>query len=195
MKKPKSSPWELIVREFELQLRADGKSDATVSTYLSAVKQFTNSHNDVNSTNAITQKSVNEWLVQFDARKGTLNLKKNALRKFLSFLKTERGFKKEIVITIKDLQRPEPQFLTIAEQDKFLQYARGIGEVSQYYVMLKLMLFSGMRISEVINLKFSDIEGNSITLRQTKHGNLRRKHLKNEIAKMLKQYILARRNK
>ena len=71
MKNQKSTPWEQISREFELQLRADGKSDATISTYLLAIKQFTNSHKDLNSTNGITQNSVNKWLVQFDARKVT----------------------------------------------------------------------------------------------------------------------------
>jgi len=113
----------------------------------------------------------------------------------LEHLRDEYGLKKEIKVVIKDLPRQEPSFLTIAEQDRMLQYVRGLGEQSQYYVIVKLMLFSGLRISEVINLKFSDIEGSTMTLRQTKHGNVRRKHLKNEIARLLKQYILARRNK
>jgi|GEM_PF-1523822 integrase/recombinase XerD len=195
MTKAKSGPWEGIVRDYEVQLRADGKSSGTISTYLQAVRQFTDFHKDANSTNAITQNSVNNWLTQFNPRKGTLNLKKIALRKFLGFIKSERGFKKDIKITVKDISRPEPSYLTIPEQQLLLQFTKGLGETSQYFVMLKLMLYSGLRISEATNLKFSDVEDSTLVLRQTKNGSVRRKHLKNEIAKMLKIYINARRNK
>jgi integrase/recombinase XerD len=61
--------------------------------------------------------------------------------------------------------------------------------------MLKLMLFTGLRIGNITMLKFKNIEGSQMTLSQTKHGSVKRKHLKTEIAKMLKQYIVARRNK
>ena len=195
MKRSKTSPWEGIVRDFTLQLRADGKAEGTVSTYLQAVKQFTDFHKDATSTNSITQNSVNQWLSQFNPRKGTLNLKKNVLRSFLGFIKTEYGLKKEIKVVIKDLPRPEPAYLTIPEQERLLQFVKGLGETSQFYVMLKLMLYSGLRISEVTGLKFSDIEGSTLTLRQSKHGSVKRKHLKNEIARMLKVYINARRSK
>lgn len=195
MKKSKSGVWEGIIQDYRLQLVADGKAEGTVGTYLQAIRQFTDYHKDATSTNSITQKSVNQWLSQFNPRRGTLNLKKNALRSFLGYVKVEYGFKRDVRITIKDLQRPEPAFLTIQEQERLLQYVKGLGEVSQYYVMLKLMLYSGLRISEVLSLKFSDIEGSTLTLRQTKHGNTRRKHLKNEIARMLKVYSNARRCK
>lgn len=195
MKKSKSTPWEPILRDFEEQLRADGKADNSIATYLRAINQFVESYKDVSSTNAIDQKSVNKWLMQFDSRKGTLNLKKNALRSFLRFLKAERGFKKEIRIVVKDLPRPEPQFLTVQEQERLLQFVKGKGETSPHYVMIKLMIYSGMRISEVIGLRFADVEDDTVTLRQTKHGGVRRKHLKNEIARMLKVYINARRSK
>lgn len=195
MKKPKSTPWTGIVDGFRRQLLADGKSQNTVGTYLIAVEQFVKFHKNANKVNDITQESVNKWLLRFNPRKATLNLKKNALRKFLDFLQAEYGFKRQIKIVIKDLPRPEPSYLSVQEQDRLLQYTKGLGETSQYFVMLKLMLYSGLRIGEVTNLKFSDFEGDTLILRETKHGNRRRKHLKNEIAKMLKQYILARRNK
>jgi integrase/recombinase XerD len=195
LKKSRSGVWEGIVQDFRLQLVADGNAEGTVGTYLQAILQFTDFHKDAISTNSITQNSVNQWLSKFNPRRGTLNLKKVALRQFLGYIKSDYGFKKEIRIVIKDLQRPEPAYLTIPEQERLLQYVKGLGEVSQHFVMLKLMLYSGLRISEVLSLKFSDVEGSTLTLRQTKHGNTRRKHLKNEIARMLKIYVNARRSK
>lgn len=195
MKNTKTSHWVSIVSAFESQMRADGKSDNTIISYLQAIVQFTKFHGNVNNVNDITQESVNNWLMKFNPRKATLNLKKNALKKFLGFLKSEYGLKKEIKINIKDLPRQEPGFLTIQEQDRLLQFVKGLGEYSQRYVMIKLMLFTGLRISEVTNLRFADVEGNTLILRQTKNGNIKRKHLKNDIASMLMQYVLARRNK
>ena len=195
MKKTKTSPWESIVSAFEDQMRADGKADNTIVSYLQAIIQFTQFQENVKNVNDITQEGVNKWLMKFNPRKSTLNLKKNALKKFLGFLKSEYGLKKEIKINIKDLPRQEPGFLTIQEQDRLLQFVKGLGEYSQRYVMIKLMLFTGLRISEVTNLRFADVEGNTLILRQTKHGNVKHKYLKNDIARMLKQYVLARRNK
>lgn len=195
MKKSKSSPWGAIIGEFKTQMLAEGKSDNTVSTYLLAVKQFVACHKDIDKVNDISQQSVNKFFLSFNPRRGTLNLKKNAIRKWISFLKTEYSFKKDIRIPIKDLPRPEPQYLTVEEQTKLLQYLKGKGDTFPHYVMLKLMLFTGLRISELTNLRFSDVENTGLVLRQTKHGSVKRKRLKNEINTMLKQFINARRNK
>lgn len=195
VKNPKSTPWTGIVEGFRQQLLADGKSQNTLSAYLTAVEQFVKFHKDASKVNDISQVSVNKWLLRFNPRRGTLNLKKNAIRRFLDYLRAEYGYKRDIKIVLKDLPRPEPTYLSVQEQDRLLQYTKGLGETSQYFVMLKLMLFSGLRIGEVLNLKFADFEGDTLILRETKHGNRRRKHLKNEIARMLKQYVLARRNK
>ena len=195
MKMTKSNVWVGIISAFEQELKAEGKAENTVTTYLQAVKQFTEHHGDVDSVNSISQKSVNEWLIGFNSRTGTMNLKKIALRRYLGFLKSEYKFRKEIKITVRNLPRPEPSYLTIEEQERLLRYVRGFGEVSPYFVMIKLMLYSGLRVSEVIGLRFADIEGATLTLRETKSGNTKRKHLKGEIAKMLKSFITARRSK
>lgn len=195
MKKAKTSSWAPILAGFREQLLADGKADNTVVSYMTAIAQFTQFHGNINSVHDVTQVSVNKWLMGFNPRKATLNLKKNALRKFIDYLRAERGLKREIRINIKDLPRQEPGYLTVEEQNRLLQYVKGMGELSQQYMMIKLMLFTGLRISELTNLRFADVEGNTVVLRQTKNGNIRRKHLKNEIARLLKQYALARRTK
>jgi integrase/recombinase XerD len=195
LKKSKRGVWEGVVAGFEEQLRADGRSKNTIETYMCGVRQFLDEYKDANSVNTITQTVVNKWFSGFNPRKSTLNLKKIALNKFIIYLKEEYHFKNDIRISVKSLERPEPAFLTVGEQDRLLRYVKGFGEVSQYHVMLKLMLFTGLRVSEIIGLKFSDCEESTLVLRQTKHGNTRRKHLKTEIARMLKAYVIARRQK
>lgn len=195
MKKTRTSVWTGIVSAFEQELRAEGKAQNSISTYLLAVRQFTEHHQEADSVNDISQSSVNDWLTGFNPRAGTMNLKKMAVRKFLDFLKNEYRFKKEIRIAVRNLPRPEPAYLNVADQQRLLTYARGLGELSPQFVMLKLMLYSGLRVSEVIGLRFSDFDGTTLVLRNTKSGNTKRKHLKNEIARLLKAYINARRSK
>lgn len=195
MKKNKRSVWEGVVAGFEEQLRADGRSQNTIETYLCAVRQFLEEHKDADSVNAINQTAVNKWFAGFNPRKSTLNLKKIALNRFIGYLKSEYRFKNSIRIAVKSLPRIEPAFLTVGEQERLLRYVKGFGEVSQYHVMLRLMLFTGLRVSEIIGLKFVDVEEQTLVLRQTKHGNTRRKHLKAEIARMMKSFIIARRQK
>jgi integrase/recombinase XerD len=195
MKKVKTSVWTGIIAGFEQELRAEGKAENTVTTYLQAVRQFTEFHKDADSVNSISQKSVNEWLTGFDSRTGTMNLKKNAIRKFFGFLKSEYKFRKEIKIAVRNLPRPEPSYLTIEEQERLLRYARGYGEVSAYHVMVRVLLYTGIRVSSLIGLKFKDFEGSTMTLRETKSGGTKRKHLKADIARLLKAYVMARRQK
>jgi integrase/recombinase XerD len=159
------------------------------------VRQFVRTLDAAAGIHSIDQDSINKWLIRFDSRKGTLNLKKNALRSFLNYLKAEHKFMKEIRITTKQLPRPEPQFLTITEQEKLLRYARSKGIYSKYHVIIRLMLYSGMRISEVLGLRFADVDGDRVILRETKHGSVRRKLLKKEIAVMLDTFLHARRTK
>jgi site-specific recombinase XerD len=195
LKKTRTGVWVGIISAFEQELRAEGKAENTVTTYLLAVRQFTEHHSDAVSVNAISQKSVNEWLTGFNSRTGTMNLKKNAVRKFLGFLKSEYKFRKEIKVAVRNLPRPEPSYLTVEEGARLLRYAKGYGELSSYHVLIKIFLYTGIRVSSLIGLKFKDIEGSTMTLRETKSGNTKRKHLNTEVARLLKAYVTARRQK
>lgn len=191
-KKPKSSPWEGIIISYADQLRADGKSQATIDGYVLAAKQFAGYHKGIENINQISQENTNKLFVKYNPRKATMNLKKTAVRQFLLYLSQEYGLKKQIVIKVKTLPRKEPQFLSIQEQDKLLQFARGLGEHSPYYIILKLLVYSGLRVGELTNLRCSDISTSGLLLREVKHGTTRRKRLKGEIMRMLNGFLKAR---
>jgi integrase/recombinase XerD len=192
LKKPKSSPWVGIVNRYGDQLRADGKSQATIDAYVLAAKQFSEYHKDIQNMNQITQDNTNKMFMNYSPRKATMNLKKTAVRQFLHYLSQEYGLKKQIVIKVKTLPRKEPQYLSLQEQDKLLQFARGLGEYSPYHIILKLLVYSGLRVGELINLRCSDISASGLLLREVKHGTTRRKRLKGEIMRMLNGFLKAR---
>jgi integrase/recombinase XerD len=195
MKKLKSRPFQAILADYGVSLKSQGLTVNTSITYMTAAKQFVSCHSGISRLGEISQKSVDRFLSQFNARRGTLSLKQIATRRFLEYLKAEYRFTNKINIKVKNAVRQEPEFLSVEEQDRLIQYLRGFGELSIYFVLFKLLLFSGLRISEVLNLKFSDVTPTGLVLRHTKHGGLRRKQLKQEIIRMLKMYLNARRQK
>lgn len=130
--------------------------------------------------------------VKYDPRKSSLNLKKVAVRQFLNFLTQQYGLKKQIIIKVKTLPRKEPEYLNLSEQQRLLQFARGSGEFSQIYQMVSLLIYCGLRVGELTNLKFGDITPNGLVLKEVKHSNTRKKRVKNDILKMLNRYRKAR---
>jgi integrase/recombinase XerD len=182
-----------ILSEFSQHLRADGKSINTIDAYTIAVAQLLTKIKF--NLKRLSQKSVDGFFSDFSGKVQTQNQKKNAIRKFLSYLGAAGVHKSKIQIKTKDVRRPDPEYLTIQEQDKLLQYVKGLGEHSLPYVIIRILLFTGLRIGELINLKFSDVHENAITLRTTKSRSTRRKRLKRDIGAMLKSFMKARREK
>jgi integrase/recombinase XerC len=192
LKNPKSSPWVGIINNYADQMKADGKAKATIDAYVLAARQFSEYNKDIQNINQISQDCANKMFMKYNPRKASMNLKKTAVRQFLLYLTQAYGLKKQIVIKVKTLPRKEPQFLSLQEQDKLIQFARGLGEYSPYFIMIKLLIFSGLRVGELTNLRFSDVTTNGLILREVKHGSTRRKRLKGEIMRMLYGFIKAR---
>lgn len=195
MKKQKFVPLESIINGYQSNLKAEGKSLNTIDSYTIVAKQFARQHKGISKLNDITQKSVDKFLGQFDCRKGTLPLKQIGTRRFLDYIRNEYKFTNVIKIKVKNVIRQESECMSVDEQDKFLRYLRGFGETHIYYILFKLLMLSGLRISELLMLRWSDITSTGLILRQSKHGGVRRKQLKQELLRMLKVYLNARRCK
>lgn len=180
-----------LLVEFTQHLRAEGKSVSTIEVYTIAVAQFlTDIKHDLKR---ITQKTSDNFFAEFSSQIQTQNQKKNAIKKFFTFLATNKRLRTNIHIKTKDVRRPDPEYLTLDEQDKLIQYMRGLGEHSKPFVIIKTLLFTGLRVSELINLKFSDVHESGLTLRDPKSRSTRRKRIKHEIGSLLKKFIKARR--
>jgi integrase/recombinase XerD len=180
-----------LLTEFTQHLRAEGKSKSTIEAYSIAVAQFlTHIKHDLKR---ISQKTMDNFFAEYSSQIQTQNQKKNAIKKFLSFLDTNKHIRYHLHIKTKDVRRPDPEYLTLDEQDKLIQYVRGLGEYSKPFTIIKTLLLTGLRVSELINLKFSDVHESGLTLRDPKSRSTRRKRIKREIGAMLKKFMKARR--
>lgn len=155
-----------IINSFLTYLKAEGKRKNTVKTYFYTINQFY-SYIKKDLKN-ITQEKVELYLSKFNNRNQTQNLKKNAINKFLNFL-FERGYiKKPIKIKIKTITISEPEYLSLSEQEKFLNVLKNAR--IRDYTLFTIMLYTGMRISEVLNIRFKDIQEDHIKIYDSKTG-------------------------
>jgi integrase/recombinase XerD len=175
-----------ITKIYSTSLKAEGKSKNTIKNYLVAVNQFLRAHNGC--VDAITQESVDSFLSKFNSRNQTQNFKKNAVHKFLSFL-LDRGQIKTIMNTkMKNVTIGEPEFLTPAEQVKLFTVLQSKPKFKRDYTLLSVMVFTGMRVSEVLNLKLSDVREDFLRIKDSKTGP-GKVYMRERLAPILSDYL------
>jgi integrase/recombinase XerD len=178
------------VREFSDSLRGEGKSPQTVTTYLFAVKKFLEYHDG--SLSKINQNSIDRFFPRFYPVASTQNLRKNSIRKFLTYLRNSKRISKQFTIRIKPTNRQEPSYLSYEEQRRFLALLKNDRRYYRDYVLFSFMIFSGLRLSEVLNLRISDCETDSIIIRQSKNGS-GKILFKNALKKLVIDYLKVRK--
>jgi integrase/recombinase XerD len=157
-----------LLKTFSTALAAEGKSKNTIKNYAVAVQQFLKANK--NNLGAITQESVDSFFAGFNARKQTQNFKKNAINKFLAFLYA-RGLKKTFIkAKMKTITVSEPEFLTSSEQTKFFEILQSTHKFYRDYVLFSVMIYTGMRVSEALNIKLSDVRVDHLVIRDSKTG-------------------------
>jgi integrase/recombinase XerD len=171
---------------FATALSAEGKSKNTIQTYLYAVQQLLKAHN--NDPARITQASLDTFFSSFNSRNQTQNLKKNAINKFLAFLYARKRIKKPFTVKIKSMTTPEPEFLSKDEQDRFFEVLKANPKKIRDYTLFTLMLYTGMRISEVLNLKIKDYQSDHLLIRDSKTGS-GKVYVREDLAAILEVYL------
>jgi len=195
-KKKKGKPYKIptetnnFLGEYIESLQAEGKSKNTLRAYLTAAEQYLIYHKT--NIKSISQQSTNKFFNKFDSRTQTQSLKKNAVISFINFLNNIKKFNKNISIKIKNVPRVEPEYLTYEEQKKLLDLLKYDKRLWNDYFMFALMLYEGLRLNEVLNLRLGDINGQYIFLRESKSG-VRRLYLKKSLQTVLKNDFMPRR--
>ena len=150
----------------------------------------------------LDKKDLREWLIDLSGEKLSENSKRrliSALRGFYKFLMFDGHIKKN---PAEDLIAPAkgfylPKFLNQADVEKLLS----VPDVSQETglrdrAILELMYACGLRVSEVVDLKISDIEIDLGILTCIGKGNKMRKvPVGKSAVEWLKNYLVVRRGK
>lgn len=150
----------------------------------------------------LTRKDLREWLIDLAGENLSENSKRrivSALRGFYKFLMFDGHIKKN---PAEDLDAPQkgfylPKFLNQADVEKLFLVPDVSGEIGlRDRAILELMYACGLRVSEAVDLKMSDIDLDAGILTCTGKGSKTRKiPVGTSAVEWLKSYLVLRRRK
>jgi integrase/recombinase XerD len=145
---------ELLLESFVRAMRARGRSERTIRTYSCFARLFLNHlRSRGKDLSTLTEHDIDEWLyslLQDGWSRDSLYTAAVAVRSFLRYHKVP------VAESFKPPRRSKrlPQVPTREEVHRLLQAARTEDEV----LALNLLVYTGMRVSELVSLRCEDID-------------------------------------
>ena len=197
---------EELLKEFKTRMHLEGKSDKTINTYISSMREyfqwFFDSYGEV-EYKKLYRENVLEYKnylknIKRSNRSGnnlnakTINTKLSALIKFNELMQSNN-----IVINKKDLIKVQteiisPTNITKKDVEEFRQrilQSEGCS-AKRNYAIVTIMAYAGLRISEVLNLKKVDINttANQIRVADGKGEKQRTVIINSKIVSAVREY-------
>jgi integrase/recombinase XerD len=196
-----------LVQNFKVNLEEDGKSIKTVESYVgdtSAFVAFLESK-EVEFNGEMKRfyiTSYRNYLIENQYELSTINKKVNSIQSFNKYL-VDNGYTKDVVVDIsKDRVKlaygseRQVEVLTDKQVERILFYILNEEKVSKRNRMiLLLLLYTGLRVSELCDIKLKNIDFLTVQLKVFgKGGKVREVPLKLEVVEAIKEYLVERRS-
>lgn len=174
------------VELYRNDLKLKNYSENTIKNYTSQVDMFLRNHQELfTEPSKINEQSIKNWLLQFKTR--------NAMCHAISALKLFYSSTVKQPMKFKYIQYPraEKKLPQIIEKEYLLERIAKISN-KKHKAIISLAYSTGMRVSEVCNLKITDIDSKRmiITIRQSKGRKDRIVALSEKILEILRQYYI-----
>lgn len=170
---------ESLGKEYLDYLRIDKKySENTINTYQNSLNHYINffKNKDIETIKESDLDNYRKYLYNLNLDSSSICNNISALKSFYKYLMLFKGLKNN---PLSDMELPKrkkvlPKTLTIDEVDKLLDI-----DIKDYYdyrnkAMLELMYSSGLRVSELVNLKSHDIDFDNAAVRVFGKGSKER---------------------
>jgi integrase/recombinase XerC len=191
---------------FETRLRAQGRSELTISAYLRDLRIFIRALRAVDIasvTPAMIDAALTDPAVAHtdDGRAksaATMHRLKAVVRSFFAWAE-ESGLTETNAaraVRMKRLTRTPPEYLTEAEKRRLLKelHDRTSPLARRDRVIFELFLGTGIRIAELVNLDTGDVDLDGKHIRITGKGNVPQvKFLKTTLRRLLRDYLKERK--
>ncbi len=145
--------YEELIDDYIAYLEIQGKSKNTIKTYTGAIKRFLEFLGD-KDVFSINKQDLMRFLIYLKRRRNldnnSIRLYVRALSSFLKFLGFEELSKE---IKAPKVDKRLPKFLSFEEVMKLVEAV----EKDRDKLIIKTLFYTGMRVSELTNLKVSDI--------------------------------------
>lgn len=195
-----------MIEMFTQYLKDQGKSPNTIYNYSLAVKDyyewfngsFGNHPTKLLNQNVLEYKSYLQNIKKQNSK--TVNFKLSSLAKYNEYL-VSAGIQNDIVITKTMMNKIQQEYASPAkfsnlEVNKLRQAILETGS-KRDYALITLLSYTGLRISESLNIQFSDlhIESRELVVRQGKGCKTRTVPLNDKVVSALTDYIRNERPK
>ena len=195
-----------FITEFERYLYEDGKSPATILSYVGDVRGFLRflSSNDHTFDGQLTRFFVTSFRGDLESqgyKYNTINKKINSLVSFNQFLLDQGIMDTRVVDLKKDKVRiaygseQEVEVYTESEVERLLFFIQNESKVSvRDKLIIYILLYTGIRVSELVSIKLKDID--LLTLQMMiygKGGKLRGVPLRAEVVKEIQTFLATER--
>ena len=191
-----------LVHEFSEELTKEGKGQKTILSYRGDVEHFLRwlEEKKVSFKGNLTRfyiTSYKAFLLEKGYTINTINKKINSLNSFNHFLVSKGSCHEKAVYPNKDKikiargSEEEVEVFSDEEVEKILFYLENREKVSQRdRAVILILLYTGLRVSELVNLKIKDIDFLMLSLKVVgKGGKYREVPLKIEAAEGAKEYL------
>ncbi len=140
----------MLIEQLQKEAQRRGLSPRTITTYAYGINKFLRNfrHKELK---AITKEDVKLYLDRFLGCPNTLNVNLNAIKFFF-----EQVLRRKLTLNIRfsKTRKRLPEFLTKEETISFLNAITNL----KHELMIKLLYGTGMRVSELVNLKVKDLD-------------------------------------
>ena len=165
-----------IYKEFLLSEK--NLSQNTINNYLVDLRQFLIFFDKFESINQNIEKYISS-LRKKNISNTTINRKISSIKNFLKFLHSEKIIKDINLDIFESLNNTKkiPKAISKDEINKIFNSLNNSNHINKniYIIILKLMYLSGLRISEALALKWSDLSKSNMTLNIYGKGSKERK--------------------
>jgi len=170
---------DTLINEFTEYLLIDKKySENTINSYKNDLKKFQNYF--INTTiDNINEQKIKEYLKNLSKENNetkTISHNISTLRSFYKFLLIEKKINKNPMewIELPKIKKTLPKTLSIDDINKLLDFKLKDSFSYRNKAMLELMYSSGLRVSELVNVKINDIDNELCVIRVMGKGNKER---------------------
>lgn len=190
-----------ILEQFTEWLVEDGKATATIESYTTDVRLFQKylTDKDVDPEALLTRflfVQYKEHLLGQELSVATINKKVNSLKVYNDWL-FDKGFVEAVYIKLKkdkvivaNGSEDEVSVLTEQQVQQFLFHLEK--ESQRNRLIGYLLLYTGVRVSELIGIKRADIDPIGAVLTVTGKGKLREVPLRQDVLEHLQTYLKGR---
>lgn len=184
----------LCINEFIDYLQFEkGLSEKTIKSYKVDLRDFFDATKK--EYDEIKKEDIYKYIedIKKKFKHNTVQRKVSAVKSFFKFLYVNRNIKKDPSNTIKSLQKEKrlPEVLSEDDFNKILDTFNHEPKNIRNKLILKLLIASGARISEIINLKVGDISDNNYEYIRVfgKGSKYRYIPIYNSLANEIKEYV------